>query len=316
MPISPRLRMLADASGSAVCREYAGRCRCAVCESPALAGRGVPCGQSAESCAPRAESTARRFGRRRQTSPPTSPVRGGRHPSTHQSAVVGLVVWWLVCPPALAAPTPRQSQWNNPCAIDEALMKGGGTSISGASDAEILDRIIHLNRVVRPKVDDIMDVFVRSTYNVDEEAMMRDWGHHNVSWLGFVHVTIARQQGGGALSLEEALPIHFADLQRIAVVFERMTLDAAVSGDLNLDAFRRLQADLMQLLCELHIAMLEKQLRPKGTVTADFMGDGDRALDISRERNLRNWITIREYKRYISHLDEVMRTLRNQPSAG
>jgi len=225
----------------------------------------------------------------------------------------------------MSAPSTRKSQWKNPCDIDQALLLEGGSDVNvqASSDATILDRIIHLNRVVRPKVDELMDAFVRSTYHADENEMLRDWGHHNMSWLGFVQATITKGQlasqdeadgGPEGVTLGSALRTHFADLQRLAIGFEQMTVDAALYGDPNLEAFRRLQADLMLLLCELQIALLEKRLTPDSSVTADIMGQEARDLANRRDRNLRNWVIIREYKMYLAHLDKVFNALRRRAS--
>ncbi|XP_037077247.1 uncharacterized protein LOC119098438 [Pollicipes pollicipes] len=225
----------------------------------------------------------------------------------------------------MSAPTTRKSQWKNPCAIDQSLLLDGAGDMNmpTSSDAQILERIINLNRVVRPKVDELMEQFVRSTYHADQSEMLRDWGHHNMSWLGFVRATIdqaeaqlaqqdAADGGPSAISLGSALRTHFANLQRLAIGFEQMTVDAALYGDPNLDAFRRLQADLMQLLCELQIALLEKRLAADSSVTADIMGQDVRDMDSSRGRNLRNWVIIREYIMYLAHLDKVFGALRRR----
>ena len=42
------------------------------------------------------------------------------------------------------------------------------------------------------------------------------------------------------------------------------------------------------------------------------MGQDVRDLDSSRERNLRNWVIIREYKVYLSHLHKVFGALKAQ----
>ncbi|XP_043222018.1 uncharacterized protein LOC122381661 isoform X2 [Amphibalanus amphitrite] len=223
----------------------------------------------------------------------------------------------------MSAPTARRSQWKNPCSIEHSQAFDGDVNMQAPPDAVILNRIITLNNRVRPEVDMKMDAFVRSTYHVDESEMLRDWGHHNMSWLGFVRETIAQVEAkleaqddvDGRLTLGDALRIHFADLQRLAIGFEQMTVDAALYGDPNLDNFRSLQNGLMELLCELQISLLEKRLTADSSVTADIMGQDVRDLDSSRERNLRNWVIIREYKVYLAHLHKVFGSLKAQQDA-
>ena len=69
---------------------------------------------------------------------------------------------------------------------------------------------------------------------------------------------------------------------------------------------------VLQLLCELQISLLEKRLTADSSVTADIMGQDVRDLDSSRERNLRNWVIIREYKVYLAHLHKVFGALKTQ----
>ena len=71
-----------------------------------------------------------------------------------------------------------------------------------------------------------------------------------------------------------------------------------------------------QLLCELQLALLEKQLKPDSPKVADILSQDSPDLDQSRERNLRNWVLMREYKAYIAHVHAVIRKLRESSAGG
>ena len=67
-----------------------------------------------------------------------------------------------------------------------------------------------------------------------------------------------------------------------------------------------------QLLCELQLALLEKQLKPDPSKAADLLSKDSPNLNGTRERNLRNWVLMREYKAYIVHAHKVLQVLRKR----
>ncbi|XP_043193826.1 uncharacterized protein LOC122366083 [Amphibalanus amphitrite] len=163
-----------------------------------------------------------------------------------------------------------------------------------------------------------MNKFLEQTYPAKDEAeMLRDWGQHNVTWLEFVRETMAAHAAQQSpLSAAGALPRLFADLQRLAVGLERAALEAALTGNgSGLELFRAVQAGLMQLLCELQLALLEKQLEADAARVTDILEHDGPDLDETRERDLRNWVLMREYKAYIGHVHTVVRALREQSAA-
>lgn len=60
-----------------------------------------------------------------------------------------------------ASPARHKSHWKNPCALPLAALSGESVlNLPPASDRQILDRIIHLNGMVAPKLDDHLRQFV------------------------------------------------------------------------------------------------------------------------------------------------------------
>ena len=83
----------------------------------------------------------------------------------------------------------------------------------------------------------------------DEVEMLRDWGQHNVSSLGFIRETMAAHESQlSSLTVAGALPTLFSDLQRLAVGLEQAMVEAALTGNVaGMDIFRTLQAGLIQV---------------------------------------------------------------------
>jgi len=256
---------------------------------------------------------------RRPTCPLSTPRALPLHTiSPHWSAVAFLLFSSLLWP-TLAAPAPRKAHWRNPCSLDLSRLDRLGVPATARSDANIIDSVLHLNSRLRPKLDQLMTEFVNTKYHNSRAEMEQDWGHHHLDWLSFVGRTIERQGERLAadtetpLQLEGVLRTHFADLQRLAMGFERTTLEAALFGDESLDDFRHLQTDLInKLLCELHLGLLEKGLTPEeAAVSEEVLGEAPRERRPSRQRNLRNWVLLREYELYLAHVDDVFRALRD-----
>ena len=78
--------------------------------------------------------------------------------------------------------------------------------------------------------------------------MLRDWGQHNVSWLGFVRETMVAHEGQlTSLSTADTMLTLFSDLQRIGTGLEQAHLEAALTASEAGDIFRALRADLLKV---------------------------------------------------------------------
>lgn len=105
----------------------------------------------------------------------------------------------------------------------------------------------------------------------------------------------------------------YEKMQRLAVGIEQVTLDQALYQGEMLQDFRTIETHIVKILCQLHYAMVHQELEPPATVTKEIMEENYRDLDGTSERNIRDYVIVREYNAAIHHLVEIFVKFQNNP---
>lgn len=94
----------------------------------------------------------------------------------------------------------------------------------------------------------------------------------------------------------------YEKMQRLAVGIEQVTLDQALYEGKLLHKFKDIETHIVKILCQLHFAMVHRDLEPPTTVTKDIMGEVYRDQDDTSERKIRDSVIVREYNTTIQDL--------------
>lgn len=118
------------------------------------------------------------------------------------------------------------------------------------------------------------------------------------------------------IKFNDILRIAYESMQRRAVSIEQVTLDQALYRDFNntdfLSQFRIIEGEIVNILCELHYAMMQQGVTPSETITADIMEGKYRDIDSSSGRLTRDTIILREYLNGLDYLMVVFEYFKSQ----
>ncbi|KAK3854457.1 hypothetical protein Pcinc_039070 [Petrolisthes cinctipes] len=94
----------------------------------------------------------------------------------------------------------------------------------------------------------------------------------------------------------------YEKMQRVAVGIEQVTLDQALYRGSLLSEFRSIESHIVNILCNLHYAMVHQDLIPTASVTKEIMGAEYRDLDGTLARAHRDSIIMKKYNEAIDDL--------------
>ncbi|KAK1127132.1 hypothetical protein K0M31_003680 [Melipona bicolor] len=111
------------------------------------------------------------------------------------------------------------------------------------------------------------------------------------------------------LQLDRALIDAYEYMQKYAVGLEQIVWD---QEDLQLefhDQFKHTEYKLLSVLCELQVALVERQLSPRPDVQRDIMTSEFRSISSETFRNLRDWVIFRDYMNGLEYVVQVFEHL-------
>ncbi|CAG2063055.1 unnamed protein product [Timema podura] len=94
-----------------------------------------------------------------------------------------------------------------------------------------------------------------------------------------------------------------------AVGLEQVVIDQKENGGEFLQEFKDTEFKVRATLCEIQVAMVERNVTPKADVTREIMGEELRMMGNSSYRNLRDWLIFRDY---MNGLEYVVQALSGQ----
>lgn len=103
-------------------------------------------------------------------------------------------------------------------------------------------------------------------------------------------------------SFNTVLLYAYEKMQRVAVGIEQVTLDQALYRGSLLSEFRSIESHIVNILCNLHYAMVHQDLTPTASVTKEIMRAEYRDLDGTSARAHRDSIIMKKYNEAIEDL--------------
>jgi len=244
--------------------------------------------------------------------------------SLTSQALVVLLVLSLLSEAVLARPMYRsrsrgrsrrgpKPKWVNPCGIDPNFVRSHAIfsyhDVTPLSDQELIQNILLSAKNALVHSDDFKEKFVRRTFSSPSwEDHHLTWKEQRYNWLPswkdipkHLHETLERGHLQ-KLTLDTALLRIYNYLQRFAVGLEEIVLDQALFDGEFIQEFNEAEYKLKAVLCELQMAMLERDIEFGDDITRDIMKDDVRDIQDQSYRNLRDWYIYRDYMNGLEYI--------------
>jgi len=204
-------------------------------------------------------------------------------------------------------------KWVNPCGIDPNLVRHHAIysyhDVTPLSEQELIQNILLSAKNALVHSDDFKEKFVRRTFSTPSWRDHHDtWKEQRYNWLPswkdipkHLHETL---ESGHLqkLSLDTALQRVYNYLQRFAVGLEEIVLDQALFDGEFIQEFNEAEYKLKAVLCELQMAMLERDIEFGEDVSREIMKDDVRDIRDQSYRNLRDWYIYRDYMNGLEYI--------------
>jgi len=207
-------------------------------------------------------------------------------------------------------------KWVNPCGIDPKTIRQLHQhhayfyhDVTPLSDNELIQNILLSAKNALVHSDDFKEKFVRRTFSTPSWRDHHDtWKEQRYNWLPSwkeipKHLHESLEAGHlQKLSLDTALQKIYNYLQRFAVGLEEVVMDQAVfNGDFLME-FNEAEYKLKAVLCELQMAMLERDIEFGEDISREIMKHDVRDIQDQSYRNLRDWYIYRDYMNGLEYI--------------
>ncbi|XP_061943117.1 uncharacterized protein LOC107992404 isoform X1 [Apis cerana] len=255
-------------------------------------------------------------------------IRSRRNPSSDVTATTwlrlgSLLVILLVVSvhgaPAMTLEDRRLSstpKWVNPCGL-AAEDFTGDLEVVQLTDSQLLHQVVVQAKTALMHAKLFRDDYAKRTYKIDFADLHSTFKDQHYDWLPGPN-EIPKELGENLnqeyldrLELDTALIDAYEYMQKYAVGLEQIVWD---QEDLQLEfrkQFKETEYKLRTVLCELQVALVERQLSSRPDVTRDIMKSDFRKVSSSETfRNLRDWLIFRDYMNGLEYVVQVFEHLR------
>ncbi|XP_043581291.1 uncharacterized protein LOC122567126 [Bombus pyrosoma] len=206
-------------------------------------------------------------------------------------------------------------KWVNPCGL-AAEDFTGDLDVVQLTDSQLLQQVVLQAKTALMHAELFRDDYARRTFNIDFADLHSSFKNSHYDWLPGQQ-QIPKQLGEqltqeflDKLELDTALIDTYEYMQKFAVGLEQVVWD---QEDLNLQfskQFKATETALRTVLCELQVALVERQLSPRPDVSRDIMKSDIRSLASSETyRRLRDWVIFRDYMNGLEYVVQVFEHL-------
>ncbi|XP_076751572.1 uncharacterized protein LOC143423850 [Xylocopa sonorina] len=234
------------------------------------------------------------------------------------SLLVTLLVVSVHAAPTMTLEDRRLSstpKWVNPCGL-AAEDFTGDLDVVQLTDSQLLRQVVVQAKTASIHAELFREDFAQRMFNTDVAELQSTFKDTHYDWLPGPK-EIPKQLGEqldqeylDRLDLDTALINAYEYMQKYAVGLEQIVWD---QEDLQLDfrtEFKDTDNKLRTVLCELQVALVERQLSPRPDVTRDIMKSEFRTMSSSETyRNLRDWLIFRDYMNGLEYVVQVFEHL-------
>ncbi|CAH1372995.1 hypothetical protein MTP99_014455 [Tenebrio molitor] len=230
--------------------------------------------------------------------------------------IVGAYLSLLTFPSTSSAPTIQKSmssretaepKWLNPCGMGGV---NGAAPGHGIPDAQLINMIVRQAHIAEAKAKTFKEEFAEKKFNTNVAQLKLYYAPHDYEWLPTTKIP---KKLDGAVDPEHLKSLEFkptllevyVSLQKIAVGVEQMVWDEEDRNGPLKSSLIETENYLGSLLCEIHTAIIEKELTVEETVTRDIMKEELRKNLDNTGRNIRDWIIYRDYLNMLQYIIQV-----------
>ncbi|KAF3427991.1 hypothetical protein E2986_05755 [Frieseomelitta varia] len=235
------------------------------------------------------------------------------------SLLVTLLVVSVHAAPTMTPEDRRLSsspKWVNPCGL-AADDFNGDLDVVQLTDSQLLQQVVVQAKTALTHAELFRDDYARRTFNIDFADLHSMFRDNRYDWLPGPH-EIPKELGNelsrvylNGLQLDKALIDAYEYMQKYAVGLEQIVWDQENLKLQFRDQFKDTEYRLRTVLCELQVALVERQLSSRPDVTRDIMKPEFRNLSSSETfRNLRDWLIFRDYMNGLEYVVQVFEHLR------
>ncbi|KAL1415750.1 hypothetical protein MTO96_006626 [Rhipicephalus appendiculatus] len=196
--------------------------------------------------------------------------------------------------------------WVNPCNLPDDA-SGHADHLSPQDVRNMLDAVANRARVASEEADKAKRRFLERTFSDSE--FEDSVASYMQSWLP--NVPTPSEEHFRSMTKEEAYKTTFGYVQYYAVGLEQAVLDQIFHNGPFHRLFLEIQQNLGQLLCELQIGIVHFNVAKNPDVLRDVMSHEYRDIKQDSQRNLRDYIILREYIRLTRYISELFAYLRD-----
>ncbi|XP_017760499.1 PREDICTED: uncharacterized protein LOC108551018 [Eufriesea mexicana] len=210
-------------------------------------------------------------------------------------------------------------KWVNPCglAAEAAEDPTADLDVVQITDSQLLHQVVLQAKTALMHAELFRDDYAKRTFNIDFADLHSTFKDNHYDWLPGPN-EIPKQLGEqlnqeylDKLELDSALIDAYEYMQKFAVGLEQIVWD---QEDLQLEfrkQFKDTEYKLRTVLCELQVALVERQLSSRPDATRDIMKSEFRTVSTSETyRNLRDWLIFRDYMNGLEYVVQVFEHLR------
>nr|XP_031841120.1 uncharacterized protein LOC116430734 [Nomia melanderi] len=207
-------------------------------------------------------------------------------------------------------------KWVNPCGL-AAEDFNGDLDVVQLTDSQLLHQVVVQAKTALMHAELFREDYAKQIFNIDFADLHSTFKDHHYDWLPGEQ-QIPKQLGEQLdqrfldhLELDTALINAYEYMQKYAVGLEQIVWD---QEDLQLEfreQFKDTEYKLRTVLCELQVALVERQLSSRPDVTREIMKPEFRTMASSATfRNLRDWLIFRDYMNGLEYVVQVFEHLR------
>lgn len=201
-------------------------------------------------------------------------------------------------------------RWVNPCGL-AAEVFSGDVDVVQLSDSQLLQQVLVQAKTASMQAELFRDDYVRRTFNIEFADLHSSYRDSHYDWLPGP-MEIPKQLGEqldkeylDRLDLDTALMNAYEYMQKYAVGLEQIVWDQEDHQHDFRTQFKATDDKLRMVLCELQVALVERQLSPRPDVSRDIMNSDYRTISSEGLRNLRDWLIFRDYMNGLEYVVQV-----------
>ncbi|XP_070170641.1 uncharacterized protein [Polyergus mexicanus] len=217
----------------------------------------------------------------------------------------------------------QHMKWWNPCGTYTDFsaspdIQNTDSQTEVVSDAHMIGNVIILTRNALTHATMFRERYIEETFRIKYDSTNLPSANWNYPWLPNIPKKLGEQLSEEYLSsidIDTALVDAFEYIQKYAMALEQTVWDQEHYKLGFYEQFRKSEFDCRSILCEIHVAILERGLTQRENIKRSVMPSefrGECVRKNATQRNVRDWICYREYMNGLEYIYQVFHHLQSR----